>query len=73
MSYLRINSIRLGYTLPKSLSSKVQASKIRFNIEGRNLFVFGSDYKGYFDPETYGNNYAQPISKSFAFGLTASF
>ncbi|MEN5376729.1 SusC/RagA family TonB-linked outer membrane protein [Sphingobacterium kitahiroshimense] len=73
MSYLRVNSIRLGYTLPKSVANKIQASNIRFNIEGRNLFVFGNNYDGYFDPETFGNNYAQPISKSFAFGLTASF
>ncbi|MGJ1321811.1 SusC/RagA family TonB-linked outer membrane protein [Sphingobacterium faecium] len=73
MSYVRINSIRLGYTLPKSIASKVQASNIRFNVEGRNLLVFGSSYKGYFDPETYGNNYAQPISKSISFGLNASF
>ncbi|UZJ65778.1 hypothetical protein OKW96_06320 [Sphingobacterium sp. KU25419] len=73
MSYIRINSIRLGYTLPKSIASKVQASNIRVNVEARNLLVFGSSYKGYFDPETYGNNYAQPISKSISFGLNASF
>lgn len=73
MSYLRVNSIRLGYTLPKSMSNKVHSSNIRLHVEGRNLFVFGTNYDGYFDPETYGNNYAQPIARSIAFGLSASF
>lgn len=36
-------------------------------------YVRINSYDGYFDPETYGNYYAQPISKSFAFGLSASF
>ncbi|WP_307187481.1 hypothetical protein [Sphingobacterium zeae] len=73
MSYVRINSIRLGYTLPAALSKKIGAGNLRVNVEGRNLFVIGANYEGYFDPETYGNYYAQPISKSFAFGLSASF
>ncbi|MGF7027612.1 SusC/RagA family TonB-linked outer membrane protein [Sphingobacterium sp. HSC-15S19] len=73
MSYVRINSIRLGYTLPAAISKKIGTSNLRVNVEGRNLFVFGTNYDGYFDPETYGDYYAQPISKSFAFGLSASF
>ncbi|WP_270090111.1 SusC/RagA family TonB-linked outer membrane protein [Sphingobacterium sp. SYP-B4668] len=73
MSYFRISSIRLGYTLPKSISNKLRSSNLRVSVEGRNLLVFGTDYTGYFDPETYGNNYAQPISKSIAFGLSATF
>lgn len=73
MSYVRINSIRMGYTLPKSISGKVRANTLRFSVEGRNLFVFGSDYTGFFDPETYGNIYSQPISKTISFGLNATF
>jgi len=73
MSYLRISSVRLGYTLPKKISSKLRSSNLRLSVEGRNLLVFGTDYTGYFDPETYGNNFAQPISKSIAFGLSATF
>ncbi len=73
MSYVRINSIRLGYTLPAAVSKKIGANNLRVSVEGRNLFVFGANYEGYFDPETYGSYYAQPISKSFAFGLSANF
>ncbi|WP_461533223.1 SusC/RagA family TonB-linked outer membrane protein [Sinomicrobium sp.] len=73
MSYLRISSIRLGYNLPESVTSKLNIDNIRFSLEGRNLFVISSNYNGYFDPETYGNIYAQPIAKSVALGLNVSF
>ncbi|KZE78257.1 SusC/RagA family TonB-linked outer membrane protein [Myroides marinus] len=73
VSYVRISSIRLGYTLPKELLKKMRIDNVRFTVEGRNLFVFGTNYNGYFDPETYGNIYAQPIQKSFTLGLNVTF
>ncbi|SEM73755.1 TonB-linked outer membrane protein, SusC/RagA family [bacterium A37T11] len=73
ISFIRINSIRLGYTLPSRISGKIKAASLRFNVEARNLLVFGSNYDGYFDPETYGDPYAQPLARSISFGLSASF
>nr|WP_317042567.1 hypothetical protein [Myroides sp. ZB35] len=73
ISYIRISSIRLGYTLPKELLNKMRLDNVRFTVEGRNLFVFGTNYNGYFDPETYGNIYTQPIQKSFTLGLNVTF
>lgn len=73
MSYLRVNSVRVGYTLPAKISSKIKANSLRFSVEGRNLFVLSTGYKGYTDPETYGNIYAQPISRSISVGLNATF
>ena len=73
MSYMRLSSVRLGYTLPKNVVDKMNIQSIRFNLEARNLFVISSDYKGYFDPETFGNIYAQPIPKSFTLGCNLTF
>lgn len=73
ISYIRISSIRLGYTLPKTFTDKIRIQNARINLEGRNLLVFGSNYDGYFDPETYGNIYAQPIQKSVSIGLNVTF
>ena len=73
ISYIRISSIRLGYTLPKKFLDKLNISACNFNIEGRNLFVFGTNYDGYFDPETYGSIYAQPIPKIVSLGCNLSF
>lgn len=73
MSYVRINSIRLGYTLPATVARKIKTTNLRLSVEARNPFVFGTNYNGYFDPETFGDIYAQPISRSIAFGLNATF
>ena len=70
---MRISSIRLGYTLPATISKRIGMSSARFNLETRNPFVFSSSYKGYFDPETYGNIYAQPLPKNISFGIELSF
>ncbi|MDX6183447.1 SusC/RagA family TonB-linked outer membrane protein [Flavobacterium sp. Fl-77] len=73
MSYMRLSSLRLGYSLPKKATNSVFMEDIRFSVEGRNLFVLSSDYKGYFDPETYGNIYAQPIPRSISLGCNLTF
>ena len=73
MSYIRISSIRLSYALPARHLEKLKLSGLNFNIEGRNLFVFGSDYDGFFDPETYGSLYAQPIPKVISAGFNLTF
>ncbi|MFP3832863.1 SusC/RagA family TonB-linked outer membrane protein [Chryseobacterium sp. SIMBA_028] len=73
VSYVRISSIRLGYTLPKEFTAPMGITSLRLSVEGRNLFVFSNGYKGYFDPETYGNIYAQPITKSVTIGFNVSF
>lgn len=73
MSYLRVNSIRLGYTLPENLVKKLHLGAARISVEARNPFVIASSYKGYFDPETWGNVYTQPLPKTFSCGLDLTF
>ncbi|MUP38194.1 SusC/RagA family TonB-linked outer membrane protein [Labilibaculum euxinus] len=73
IDYLRISSIRLGYTLPKDILNKVRLSNVRFSFEARNPFVISNGYDGYFDPESYGNIYAQPQQKSYTLGVNLTF
>lgn len=73
ISYLRINSIRFGYTLNKDVLKSRYVSSVRFNVEARNPFVISTNHDGYFDPESYGNIYSQPISKTVSFGINVSF
>ena len=35
--------------------------------------VIANDYTNYLDPETMGNPFAQPVAKSFVFGLNVNF
>lgn len=73
ISYIRINNIKLGYNVPAKYLEKINLSRLNFNLSGRNLFVFGTDYNGYFDPETLGSSYAQPLPKIISFGFNLSF
>ena len=72
ISYIRISSIRLSYALPKKQLERLRISGLNFNLEARNMFVIGTDYDGYFDPETYGSLYAQPIPKIISAGFNLS-
>ena len=73
ISYIRLTNMRVGYTLPSSLLHSTGIKNLKLFAEGRNLLVFGSDSKGFFDPETTGNIYAQPIQKAVVFGINATF
>jgi TonB-linked SusC/RagA family outer membrane protein len=79
-SFLRINNLTIGYSLPAKTLSSMKISKLRFYFTANNLAVFTS-YTGY-DPEvsvrnsplTPGLDYsAYPKSRSFIFGVNATF
>jgi TonB-linked SusC/RagA family outer membrane protein len=78
-SFLRINNITIGYTLPNILD---RLEKIRVYITAVNPFLF-TDYSGY-SPEVVGGDNANPLgnagveldayptNKTFLFGLNVS-
>ncbi|MBQ6722911.1 MAG: TonB-dependent receptor [Paludibacteraceae bacterium] len=72
-SYLRLKNVQIGYTLPKQITEKFYCSRLRFYVTASNLFTV-TKYSGY-DPEVgsgvdYGN---YPQSRTFTFGLNATF
>ena len=79
-SFLRINNLSIGYSLPVKKLVGMKMSKLRFYFTGNNLAIF-TKYSGY-DPEvsvrnnplTPGLDYsAYPKSRSYIFGVNASF
>lgn len=72
-NYCRLQSVRIGYRLPKDWLAHYGISSASLSLEGRNLAVISSNYDNYLDPETMGNPYAQPIMRSFIFGLNITF
>lgn len=72
-SYARLTSLRLAYNLPDKLISRLHMKSASLSFEARNLCVISTDYSGFLDPETMGNPYAQPIPKSFIFGINVGF
>lgn len=49
-SYLRLDNVALGYTLPADVVRKLHVSRLRVFVSGQNLFVI-TKYRG-LDPET---------------------
>lgn len=80
-SFLRLNTLTLGYTLPATLLNKVGIQNLRFYVTGYNLFCW-TNYSGY-DPEvstirktnlTPGVDYsAYPKSRQFVVGFNLNF
>ena len=81
-SFLRIQNVTLGYTLPKKFVKRLALSNVRFYFTGYNLLTITS-YSGS-DPETDvsskknamcpGIDYAAyPKSRLYVFGVNVSF
>lgn len=80
-SYLRIQNISLGYTLPTAWITRAKLSRVRIYADARNAIVF-TKYSGY-DPEIGANNQnllAQsidsgryPTPKMFTIGIDLEF
>ena len=73
INYFRVNSIRLGYSFPQRITRKLHMAGLRVHFEARNPLVIATNYDGYFDPETYGNIYAQPMARTYSVGLNITF
>jgi len=70
VSYLRVKSLELGYSLPSDVLERINISKLRIYLGAQNLFTF-TDLEN-FDPE--GANGAQsnrnpPLYKTITVGL----
>ena len=80
-SFLRLNNITLGYTLPSKMTKKFYVQKLRLYATAYNIYTW-TKYSGY-DPEvdtrrstpaTPGVDYsAYPKSRSFNFGINLTF
>jgi hypothetical protein len=80
-SFLRLNTLTLGYTLPKKLTMKAHISSLRFYATAYNVFTL-TNYTGA-DPESDCIRKGQltpcidysgyPRSRSFVLGLNLNF
>lgn len=79
-SYLRVKNITLGYTVPKTFSSKSYLQNARIYLSMQNPFTF-TKYEGY-NPEVSNNNKATtsgedygvyPLSRTVTIGVNLIF
>lgn len=79
--YLRLKNIQIGYTLPKSLVSKLSLSKVHAYLNAQNLFTLSKN--SWIDPESseFNSNMSgnansarsYPVVKYYGFGLNIEF
>jgi len=80
-SFVRLQNVSLGYTLPKNTTKRINISSLRFYISGQNLWT-ATGYSGY-DPEIGSfnqdplingvDNGRFPVAKSLTFGANVTF
>ncbi|MCR4032293.1 MULTISPECIES: SusC/RagA family TonB-linked outer membrane protein [Flavobacterium] len=80
-SYLRVQNVTLGYSLPSDMISKLKLSRLRIYASGQNLFTW-TKYTGY-DPEvgSYNqdallsgvDNGRYPVPRQITFGFNVEF
>lgn len=78
-NFIRLRQLQIGYTVPKTLLSKIYLEKLRVYISGENLLTW-TNYSG-IDPEfsrvsvlnTGIDNLIYPFTRSFTVGLQLSF
>ncbi|MGX5689082.1 SusC/RagA family TonB-linked outer membrane protein [Arcticibacter tournemirensis] len=70
-SYLRLKTLDIGYSLPKTLVNRAHLNTVRFFLIGTNLLTF-SNFK-LWDPEMGSSNGKQyPLSKTLSLGVSVS-
>ncbi len=68
-SYLRLKTLEMGYTLPKTITNRFYMNNVRVHLVGQNLLTF-SKFK-LWDPEMGSSNGMKyPLGKTVTIGLT---
>lgn len=79
-SYLRLQNIAIGYTLPQKWTKKFSVQKLRVYLSAQNLFTW-TEYSGY-NPEVSGSTSAltpgedygtYPLARTYMVGLNITF
>lgn len=78
-SFVRIQNIQLGYTLPAKIIDRMGVDKLRFYLSANNVYTF-TEYTGYDPSATSGDPLAAgidqgyyPVPRSYLLGLNLKF
>ena len=74
-SYISLQNVELGWTLPSKWTSKMRMSSFRLYLQGQNLLTFSKF--NLWDPNLTGSGggtvYSYPTTRVLSFGVSASF
>ncbi len=73
-SYLRLKTVEIGYSLPKSIVRRVGLQKVRFYAQGLNLLTWDKLKDADVDPEVgEGAGDWYPVQRVYNFGVDVTF
>ncbi|TYP96574.1 TonB-linked SusC/RagA family outer membrane protein [Sphingobacterium allocomposti] len=86
-SFIRLRNLQVGYSLPQTVTSKIQASTVRLYMSAENIWTWSPMYKWTKDTDvtniygsdrdlsggTSGDGYNYPMLKAVSFGLMVGF
>lgn len=71
-AYIRLKNLQIGYTLPKTWTSKAGLERVRVFFSGDNLWT-GTAINKNFDPEAlYQNGMTYPLSRTLSCGINVT-
>lgn len=87
IAYIRMKNIQVGYSIPKSIISKIRAEQVKIYVSGENLWTYSPLYKivksidventgpsdQMFTSSNAGDGYNYPMLKSLTFGMSVVF
>ena len=77
VTYLRLKSVEIGYSLPVSITKRIGIDKARFYLNGYNLATFAKKQIRWYDPErmegTWQVGLSNPTMKAINMGIDLTF
>ncbi|MFB6320556.1 SusC/RagA family TonB-linked outer membrane protein [Saccharicrinis sp. FJH54] len=74
ISYVRLKNVELGYSLPQSITNKINIKKCRIYVNATNILTFDNMHHLGLDPEMdERNGMGYPIHKVLSFGTNITF
>lgn len=74
ITYLKLRTLEIGYTIPKSITSRANIQKLRLYVNGYNLVSFDNMKEYDIDPEiTSTSGLVTPNLRTISFGFNLNF
>lgn len=72
-SFIKLQTVSLGYTMPRTVSQKFKVQNLRLYVTGNNLWAYSKDHRlRSFDPES-GGQENFPLMRQVVFGINVDF
>ncbi|MCR9228545.1 MAG: TonB-dependent receptor [Flavobacteriaceae bacterium] len=76
LAYVKLRNLTIGYTIPESVTEKINLQRVRMYLSGENLFTWTKLDSDYIDPEEVmwdRTSRTYPIGRTYSLGVEIRF